>query len=46
MKTVYIQRAMEDPQEDMERVEQEVDLFLDGVVESKGLIALADHLGA
>lgn len=32
MKTVYIQRKTEDPNEDMEIVCQEFDMFIDGTV--------------
>ncbi|KZP01042.1 HAD-like protein [Calocera viscosa TUFC12733] len=46
MKTVYIHRETEDPQEDMSKVRQDVDLFLDGISPWNGLLALADHLGA
>ncbi|KZT52738.1 HAD-like protein [Calocera cornea HHB12733] len=46
MKTVYIHRPTEDPQEDMSKVREDVDLFLDGISPGSGLMALADHLGA
>ncbi|KAF8591338.1 haloacid dehalogenase [Ramaria rubella] len=41
MKTIYIQRTTEDPQEDMNIVRAEVDLFIDGIDEKGGLLKLA-----
>ncbi|KZV87131.1 HAD-like protein [Exidia glandulosa HHB12029] len=48
MKTVYIQRATEDPEEDMAKVRSEVDLFIDGRdgTPTCGLVELARHLNA
>ena len=46
MQTAYIQRATEDPDEDMDAVRGEVDLFVDGTTGDKqhGLGKLADLL--
>ncbi|KAI0917170.1 hypothetical protein AcW1_007564 [Taiwanofungus camphoratus] len=41
MKTVYIQRSTEDPDEDMEAIKADVDLFIDGTREGGGLLELA-----
>ena len=48
MKTVYIQRRTEDPMEDMQRVRDEVDFFVDGTRgdERCGFGELADVLRA
>ena len=48
MGTVYIQRATEDLDEDMDVIRDEVDLFLDGTEggESCGLGELADTLSS
>lgn len=46
MKTVYIQRNTEDPDEDMERIRSEVDVFIDGTSGKGGLISLAALFGA
>jgi hypothetical protein len=42
MRTVYIQRTTEDPDEDMDKVKADVDLFLDGANERGGLVKLAE----
>ncbi|GBE84929.1 haloacid dehalogenase [Sparassis crispa] len=41
MKTVYVQRSTEDPNEDMEAIRAEVDLFISGLDEGEGLLELA-----
>lgn len=41
MKTIYIRRATEDPDEDMEAVKKETDLFIDGRIEQGGLLRLS-----
>ncbi|EJU00169.1 haloacid dehalogenase [Dacryopinax primogenitus] len=46
IRTAYIQRATEDPQEDMDKVRGEVDLFFDGIAQGQGLLALAQYLRA
>ena len=48
MKTVYVQRKTEDPMEDMRRVRDEVDFFVDGTRgdEGCGFGELADVLRA
>lgn len=46
MKTVYIQRSTEDPDEDMEQVKNDVDLFIDGRDGAGGLVELAELSGA
>ena len=35
MRTAYVQRRTEDPQENMETVRREVDIFVDGTVVGK-----------
>jgi hypothetical protein len=42
MKTVYIHRITEDPDEDMDKVRADVDFFIDGTDESGGLLRLAE----
>jgi hypothetical protein len=44
MKTIYIRRATEDPEEDMEAVKDDVCLFIDGTIEHGGLLQLASLL--
>ena len=48
MKTIYIQRGTEDPTEDMKKVRDEVDYFIDGTKgdERCGFGELADVLQA
>ncbi|KZT12049.1 haloacid dehalogenase [Laetiporus sulphureus 93-53] len=46
MKTVYIQRRTEDPDEDMKAVREDVDMFIDGAGRGGGLMELADMMGA
>lgn len=41
MKTIYIKRSTEDPDENMEQLETEFDLFLDGTIKKPGLLELA-----
>lgn len=43
MKTIYIQRQTEDPDEDIDKIKSEMDLFIDGRYGSKesGLLELA-----
>jgi hypothetical protein len=45
MRTIYIHRDTEDPEEDMDQIRADVDLFLDGTRSTGakgGLLALAD----
>ena len=48
MKTIYVQRTMEDLSEDMEKVRDDVDFFIDGTSgdEKCGFGELADILRA
>lgn len=48
MKTAYIHRATEDPEEDMVEIASENDLFIEGTDGSEdcGLVELARILGA
>jgi hypothetical protein len=49
MRTIYIQRRTEDPDEDMDLIRADVDAFIDGIDCSSshgGLIAVAEMLGA
>lgn len=46
MKTVYIQRSTEDPDEDMTAVKEDVDLFIDGRGEDMGLLELTRRFEA
>ena len=48
MKTIYVQRTMEDLSEDMEKVRDDVDFFIDGTSgdEECGFGELADILRA
>ena len=41
MNTVYIQRSTEDPDEKMDDIRKEVDLFIDGLNGNNGLLELA-----
>lgn len=43
---MYIQRSTEDPDEDMEQVKNDVDLFIDGRDGAGGLVELAELSGA
>lgn len=45
MRTVYIRRATEDPDEDMDAVRSEVDVFIDGAGGRGGLLALSELMG-
>jgi len=42
MKTIYVQRITEDPDEDMDQVKTDVDIFIDGTDERVGLLKLAE----
>ena len=42
MKTIYVQRITEDPDEDMDQVKTDVDIFIDGTDERIGLLKLAE----
>lgn len=44
MNTVYIQRSTEDPDEEMDDVRKEVDLFIDGLNGNNGLLELARNM--
>lgn len=46
MKTIYIRRVTEDPDEDMAKVKSDVDLFIADADERRGLSKLADLWGA
>jgi hypothetical protein len=48
MKTIYIHRKTEDPEEDMEKLKREFDWFIDGTKGDgkDGLVVLAELLGA
>lgn len=46
MKTIYIRRVTEDPDEDMAKVKSDVDLFIADTDERHGLLKLADLWGA
>jgi len=41
LRTVYIRRTTEDPEENMEQIEREVDIFIDGRDPQGGLLRLA-----
>jgi hypothetical protein len=49
MRTIYIQRRTEDPEEDMSAVRADVDWFVDGIdcaTDRGGLVTVAEGLGA